>query len=79
VSLNITGLLAFVQGAFDLLRAHGWVQVGADLFREGLLVLPIAGVAAVRRGLFLAVVALLYFLFFCDALLRRGQAWWAGV
>jgi hypothetical protein len=79
LSLRIMALLALVQGAFGLLRAYGWVQIGVDLFREGLLILPILGVGAVIRGMFVAVVALLYFLFFCDALLGRSRAWWAGV
>ena len=72
-------LLALVQGTFGLLRAYGWVQIGVDLFRQGLLILPMVGAAAVMRGVFIAVVALLYFVFFCDALLGRGRAWWAGI
>jgi hypothetical protein len=68
-------LLAFVQGAFGLLRAYDWVHIGVDLFREGLLILPVVGAVAVLRGMFIALVALLYFLFFCGALLGSRWAW----
>lgn len=75
LSLKIMALLALVQGAFGLLRAYGWVQIGVDLFREGLLILPVVGAVAVLRGMFIALVALLYFLFFCGALLGSRWAW----
>jgi hypothetical protein len=71
-------LLALVQGALGLLRAYGWVHIGVDLFREGLLILAAVGTVAVLRGMFIAVVACLYFLFFCGALLGTGWAWWVG-
>jgi hypothetical protein len=64
LSLKIMGLLALAQGAFGLLRAYGWVHVGVDLFRDGLLILPVVGTLAVLRGVFVAGVAFLYFLFF---------------
>jgi hypothetical protein len=69
-------LLAVVQGAFGLLRAYGWVQIGVDLFREGLLILPAVGAVAVLRGMFIAGVTCLYFLFFCGVLLGTGWARW---
>jgi hypothetical protein len=75
LTLKIMAFLAVVQGAFGLLRAYGWVQIGVDLFREGLLILPALGAVAVLRGMFIAGVALLYFLFFCGALLRSRWAW----
>ena len=75
LSLKIMALLALVQGAFGLLRAYGWVQIGVDLFRQGLLILPILGTLAVLRGMFIAGVAFLYFLFFCGALLGSRWAW----
>ena len=68
-------LLAFAQGAFGLLRAYGWVRVGADLFGQGLLILSAVGTVAVLRGMFIAGVAFLYFLFFCGALLGSRWAW----
>jgi hypothetical protein len=74
-SVKIMALLALAQGAFGLLRAYGWVQIGADLFRQGLLILPFVGTLAVLRGMFIAGVAFLYFLFFCGALLGSRWAW----
>jgi hypothetical protein len=75
VSLKIVALLALAQGVFALMRAYGWVQIGADLFRRGLLILPVVGAVAVLRGMFIAGVAFLYFLFFCGALLGSRWAW----
>jgi hypothetical protein len=75
LSLKIIALLALAQGAFGLLRAYGWVQIGADLFRQGLLILPVVGAVAVLRGMFIAAVAILYFLFFCGVFLGRRWAW----
>lgn len=75
LTLKIMALLAVVQGAFGVLRAYGWVQIGVDLSREGLLILPALGAVAVLRGMFIAGVALLYFLFFCGALLGSRWAW----
>ena len=75
LTLKIIAFLAVVQGVFGLLRAYGWVQIGADLFRQGLLILPIVGTLAVLRGMFIAGVAFLYFLFFCGALLGSRWAW----
>lgn len=75
LTLKTMALLAVVQGAFGVLRAYGWVQIGVDLSREGLLILPALGAVAVLRGMFIAGVALLYFLFFCGALLGSRWAW----
>lgn len=75
LSLKIMALLALVQGGFALLRAYGWVQIGTDLFRQGLLILPVVGTLAILRGMFIAGVAFLYFLFFCGALLGSRWAW----
>jgi len=79
LSLNIVMLLALAQGIAGLLRAFNWVEVGIDLFGEGLLLLPFIGVVAVMRGLLIAVVALLYGLFAGGALLRRNWARWIGL
>jgi hypothetical protein len=75
LTLKIMGLLALGQGASALLRAFGWVHVGVDLFRQGLLILPVLGTLAVLRGMLIAGVAFLYFLFFCGALLGSPWAW----
>jgi hypothetical protein len=75
VKLKIIGLLSLLQGVFGLLRAHDWVQIGTDLFGQGLLLLPLIGAVAVLRGLFISVVALLYVLFGVGALLGKSWAW----
>jgi Mg2+/Co2+ transporter CorB len=79
LSLKIITSLALAQAIAGLLRALNWVQVGVDLFGQGLLLLPFIGIVAVMRGLLIAVVALLYVLFVFGALL--GQAWarWMGL
>jgi hypothetical protein len=82
LSLKMMALLGLVQGGFGLLRAYGWVQIGADLFGQGLLILPIVGTLAILRGMFIAGVAFLYLLFFCGALLGSRWTWsvcWAAV
>jgi hypothetical protein len=79
LSLKIVACLALVQGLAGLLRAFNWLQIGVDLFEQGILLLPLVGAAAFLRGLFIAVVALLYVLFFAGALLGRGWARWVGM
>jgi hypothetical protein len=74
-SLKIIALLALVQAVFGLARGYGWVQIGVNLYQEGLLIVPIVGAVAIMRGLLIAAVALLYFLFFCGALLGARWAW----
>jgi hypothetical protein len=68
--------LALLQGIFGLLRAYDWVQVGADLFGQGVLLLPFVATVAVMRGLFISAVALLYVLSVIGALLGKTWAWW---
>jgi hypothetical protein len=76
LSFKIILLLALVQGVAGMVRAFNWVQIGVDLFGQGLLLLPFVGAVAVMRGLFISVVALLYVLFVIGALLGKGWAWW---
>ena len=71
--LKIIALLAFLQGLAAILRALNWVEVGANLFSEGLLILPLIGVIAILRGLFVSVIALFYVFFAGGALL--GSPW----
>jgi hypothetical protein len=73
VKFNFIALLAFLQGIFGLLRAYNWVQIGTNLFGQGLLLLPFVGAVAVMRGLFISVVAFLYVLFAIGALLCRPR------
>lgn len=76
LSFKLMLFLALLQGVFGLLRAYGWVQIGADLFKQGLLLLPFVGAVAVLRGLFISVIALLYVLFVVGALLGKTWARW---
>jgi len=76
MSFKIILLLALIQGAAGLLRAFNWVQIGVDLFGQGLLLLPFVGALAVMRGLVISVVALLYVLFVIGALLGSRWARW---
>jgi len=79
VGLNIILLLALVQGGFGLLRAYNWVQIGTDLFGQGLLLLPLIGAVAVMRGLFISAVVLFYILFVVGTLLGKSWARWFGL
>jgi hypothetical protein len=79
LSLKVMGLLALAQGLAGLLRAFNWVQIGVDLFGQGLLLLPAVGLIAIMRGLFIAAVALLYVLFFSTALLGKSWSRWIGL
>ena len=76
LSFKFILLLAIVQGIAALLRAFYWVQIGVDLFGQGLLLLPLVGAVAVMRGLFISVVAFLYLLFVVGALLGKSWARW---
>jgi len=79
LSLKMILLLALAQAIAGLLRAFNWVEVGVDLFGQGVLLLPFIGMVAVIRGLLIAFVALLYGLFVVGALLGRSWARWFGV
>src|SRR5262245_54197695 len=76
LSLKIMAFLALIQGFAGLLRAFNWVQIGADLFGQGLLLLPAVGLLAVIRGLFIGAVALMYVLFVSGAFLGKSWARW---
>lgn len=76
LSFKIILLLALVQGIAGLLRAYNWVQIGVDLYGQGLLLLPTVGLLAIMRGFFVSALALLYVLFVTGALLGSGWAWW---
>jgi hypothetical protein len=79
LTFKIILILALLQGVLGLLRAYNWVQLGADLFGQGLLVLPIVGTMAVMRGLFISAIALLYVLSVIGALLGKSWAWWTSL
>jgi hypothetical protein len=79
VTLKIMAVLAFVQAIAGVLRAFNWVQVGANLFGQGLLLLPLVGAVAVLRGLFISVIALSYILFAVGVLLGKAWSRWLGL
>lgn len=79
LTFKIILLLALVQGLAGLLRGFNWVQLGGNLFGQGLLLLPMIGAVAIMRGLFISGVALLYVLFVVGALLGKSWVWWPCV
>jgi len=79
LSLKIILFLALAQAIAGLLRGLNWLEIGVDLFGQGLLLLPFIGMVAVLRGLLIAFVALLYGLFVVGALLGRSWARWFGL
>jgi hypothetical protein len=79
LTFRIILLLALVQGVAGLLRAFNWVQIGADLFAQGLLFLPLVGMIAMMHGLLISAVALLYVLFVICALRGSSSARWLGL
>lgn len=76
LSFKIILFLALVQGIAGLLRAFNWVQIGVDLFGQGVLLLPFMAAMAVMRGMFVSAVASLYVLFVVGALLGKSWAKW---
>lgn len=77
--MTVIAVLALVQGILGLLRALHWYNLGSDIMGQGLLLLPLLGVLAIFRGVFVAVIALLYVLFACGAFLGRSWARWLGI
>jgi hypothetical protein len=79
MGLTVVAVLALVQSALGVLRTLHWFDVGSDLMGQGLLLFPMVGVLAFFRGGFVAVIALLYVVFACGALLGRSWARWLGI
>src|SRR5262245_66309966 len=69
----IVAVLAIVQTLFGLLRTADWVEIGNDLSRRGVLMLPVS-VLAFGRGILVALIAVLYAVFAWGLLARRGWA-----
>ena len=74
VGLVVVAVLAIAQGVLGVFRALQWVQIGSDLMRQGVLLLPIIGAMAFGRGAMVATIAALYALFAGGLLARRGWA-----
>jgi hypothetical protein len=79
ITLKIMALLAFVQAIAGVLRAFNWVQVGVNLFGQGILILPLVGAVALLRGLFISAIALFYVLFAVGAMLEASWSRWVGL
>jgi hypothetical protein len=79
ITLKIMALLAFVQAIAGVLRAFNWVQVGVNLFGQGILILPLVGAVALLRGLFISAIALFYVLFAVGAMLEARWSRWVGL
>ncbi len=77
--IMVIAVLALLQGVGGVLRALGWFQIGSDLLGEGLLIIPVIGLAAYARGFLIAGIALLYVIFASGAYARAGWAWSLGV
>ena len=77
--VKVMALLAFVQGIAGVLRAFNWLEVGVNLFGQGILLLPLVGAVALLRGLFISLIGLLYVLFATGALLGKSWARWVGL
>ena len=72
--LIFIAILALVQGVLGVFRAFEWFNVGADLFGQGLLILPLVGVVAFGSGGLVIVLAVLYLLFAVGMLLQKSWA-----
>ena len=79
LTFKVMLFLALLQGIFGLLRAYNWVQLGVDLFGQGILLLPFVGTIAVMRGVFISAIALLYILSVIGAVLAKEWAWWTCI
>ena len=77
--LIFIAILALIQGALGVFRAFDWFNVGADLFGQGLLILPLVGVVAFARGGLVIVLSMLSALFAVGILLQKSWAWWLGL
>ena len=60
LGLWVVVVLVVVQGVLALLRANQWFHVGADLWGQGLALIPLMGLVAIGRGGLIAWTALLY-------------------
>ena len=71
--------MAVTQGAFGILRALGWFEIGSDLMGRGVVLLPIFGDLMFVRGALVAGIALLYVCFAWGLLKGRSWARTAGL
>jgi hypothetical protein len=76
--LLVVVFLVVVQSVLGFLRANQWFHAGADLWGEGLVIIPLMGLVAIGRGGLIAGTALLYILFAAGALAGKSWSWWMG-
>jgi hypothetical protein len=78
-TVTVIAVLALAQGVLGVLRAFQWFKFGSDLSHAGILLLPILGTVAIARGVFVAVIAMLYIVFALGALAGKGWARSVGI
>jgi hypothetical protein len=66
-------VVAIAEAGLVVLLAMRWLHTGADMFEQGVLVLPLLGVILYFRAALLVVTATLYLLFAAAAL--TGRPW----
>ena len=74
VGVVVVAVLALAQGVFGLLRALHWIEIGSDLMRRGIVLLPIIGAMAFARAGLAALLAVLYGATAWGLLAGRGWA-----
>ena len=79
VALMAIVLLALLQALAHLLWASQWFRAGSETIGQGVLLIPLVGVALFLRGTFATIVATLYVLFAAGAFAGGRPAWSAGM
>lgn len=78
-AILVIGILAIIHAVAGVLRSVQWFDIGGDLMGQGLLLVPLVGVIAIARGVFVATLALLFIVFACALFLQRSWARWLGM
>ena len=78
-TIIVIGILAVIHAVAGILRAVQWFDIGSDLMGQGLLLVPLVGVIAIARGVFVTTLALLFIVFACGLFLRQSWARWLGI
>ena len=77
--MTIIAILALAQGVAGILRAFQWFDIGSDLMGQGLLLVPLAGMISIARGVLVTTLALLFIVFACGLFWQRSWARWLGI
>ena len=78
-AITVIGILAIIHAVAGILRAVQWFDIGSDLMGQGLLLVPLVGVIAIGRGVFVTTIALLFLVFACGLFLQQSWARWLGI